>query len=103
MNANMEQDWTRLGELARDPRLRERALTYCEGAMKLYDVEELADVLRVTPKTVRAWIRSGELRASDLGHRMGFRVAEEDLQAFLATRIVIPKTNDQGDEEEGEA
>ena len=44
-------------------------------------VQEVADRLKVSEATVRQWIRSGELRAIDIGK--GWRVPDRDLAVFL--------------------
>jgi excisionase family DNA binding protein len=52
--------------------------------IQLFTVAETAEMLRVATRTVRRWITSGDLVA----HRLGgvVRIAESDLQAFLALR-----------------
>ena len=35
--------------------------------IKMYDVQETAEVLKVTPQTVRQFIRRGELKAKRIG------------------------------------
>ncbi len=50
-----------------------------------FTVDEVAERLKVNPVTVRGWIRSGELKAVQLG-RAGYRIIEADLQAFLDQR-----------------
>jgi excisionase family DNA binding protein len=52
-------------------------------------VQELADRLKVNEATVRQWIRDGELRAIDIGK--GWRIADSDLEAFLATLATRPR------------
>ena len=47
-------------------------------------VQELAERLEVAEATVRRWIKSGELRAIDIGK--GWRIADADLEHFLRTR-----------------
>lgn len=47
-------------------------------------VQELAQRLEVAEATVRHWIKSGELRAIDIGK--GWRIADTDLQRFLRAR-----------------
>jgi excisionase family DNA binding protein len=49
---------------------------------RLLAVTDIADLLRVSIKTVRRWIDRGDLRAHHLGRCV--RVSEEDLNAFLA-------------------
>ena len=51
---------------------------------KLYTVQEVAERVRTTPETVRRWLRSGRLRGIRLGGtKLGYRIAESDLQRFL--------------------
>jgi len=53
----------------------------------------IANQLRVSPEKVLAWIRKAELRAinvSDGNRRPRYRVAPEDLEAFLERRVVQP-------------
>jgi excisionase family DNA binding protein len=44
-------------------------------------IEEVAVELKLTPQTVRNWIKSGKLRATKHGHV--FRVTREDLDAMF--------------------
>lgn len=46
--------------------------------------EEVAARLRVTPATVRAWLKSGELRGVRI--RRAWRINPGELEAFLAPR-----------------
>jgi excisionase family DNA binding protein len=48
----------------------------------LRDVKAAAEVLAVSPWTVRAWIRDGKLRPVRLGRLV--RLAESELQRFMA-------------------
>ena len=52
---------------------------------KYLKIEEVADVLAVEVSEISSWIETGQLRAIRLG--TGFRVAEDDLEKFLATRV----------------
>jgi excisionase family DNA binding protein len=52
---------------------------------KMYTVQEVAQQLRVSERTVRNWIEQGELVAFSIGKR-GYRIAESDLNAFIAKR-----------------
>jgi excisionase family DNA binding protein len=52
-------------------------------------VQELAERLEVAEATVRQWIRSGELRAIDIGK--GWRIADTDLDQFLRARDTAPR------------
>jgi excisionase family DNA binding protein len=47
-------------------------------------VEEVARQFRVTPETVRTWIRSGELDAVDVGGK--YRIYRADLDDFKERR-----------------
>ncbi len=47
-------------------------------------VEEAAGRLKVNAVTVRRWLRSGRLPGRNLGHRIGYRIREEDVRAVLA-------------------
>lgn len=55
-------------------------------------VKELADRLRVAEATVRRWIRSGALRAIDIGK--GWRISASDLDQFLQAHETAPKRAD---------
>jgi excisionase family DNA binding protein len=48
---------------------------------KLYTVEQAADMLQVTPKTVRRWLQSKQLKGVLAGRF--WRIQESDLKAFL--------------------
>jgi excisionase family DNA binding protein len=53
------------------------------GPEKLYSPEGAADYLGVHVQTVRAWIRSGRLRASRLAGQRALRIRASDLQSVL--------------------
>lgn len=55
-------------------------------------VQELAERLEVAEATVRQWIKSGKLRAIDIGK--GWRVADSDLERFLKARETAPREMD---------
>lgn len=55
-------------------------------------VQELADRLEVAEATVRQWIKSGVLRAIDIGK--GWRIADTDLERFLKARETAPRASD---------
>ena len=59
-----------------------RPTTPCR--FRLLMVNEVAELLQVSSKTVRRWIERQELRTHRLGRQL--RVTEEDLAAFLAQR-----------------
>lgn len=45
-----------------------------------YSVADVADTLGLSPKTIRKWIRSGELDAWDVGGRSGFRIRKSEAE-----------------------
>jgi excisionase family DNA binding protein len=47
--------------------------------------EQVAQALKVTPQTIRNWIRKGALPAEKYGHV--FRIRREDFEAFAGTRV----------------
>ncbi len=50
---------------------------------KYRTVEEVADELRVTPETVRRWLRAGELPGLNLGRKAGWRIDATDFEEFI--------------------
>lgn len=52
-------------------------------------VREVADRLKVAEATVRHWIKTGELRAIDIGK--GWRISDSDLADFLMSHETAPK------------
>jgi excisionase family DNA binding protein len=58
--------------------------------MKLYDVRNAAQVLSVSPWTVRAYIRNGKLPAIRMGRLV--RLTDEDLSQFILSAKSRPTT-----------
>ena len=58
---------------------------------QLRTVREVARVLHVRDKQVRQWVTTGELAVINLGdeQRSNYRISEQDLQAFIASRRVV--------------
>ena len=50
--------------------------------MPLHTVEEAAELMKVSPDTVREWVRSGRLRASKLAGSKTLRISTDDITAF---------------------
>jgi excisionase family DNA binding protein len=57
-------------------------------------VKDVADRLKVAEATVRQWIRSGQLRAIDIGK--GWRIADADLAVFLMAHQTAPRPPSAG-------
>ena len=51
---------------------------------RMLAVTDIAEMMRVSTRTVRRWIDRGDLRVHRLGRQV--RVSEEDLAAFLNQR-----------------
>jgi excisionase family DNA binding protein len=56
------------------------------------DPPDVASLLKCSPDTVRDWIRSGQLRASNVasGNRPRWKIQRSDLETFLQTRQADP-------------
>jgi excisionase family DNA binding protein len=51
---------------------------------QLLTVQDVASRLRITPETVRRWLRTGKLRGALLGgDKMGYRIAEGEVLRLL--------------------
>ena len=53
-------------------------------AIKFFTIDEVAESLRVSTRTVRRWIDRGDLVAHHFG--VAVRISDTDLRAFLALR-----------------
>ena len=56
-------------------------------AEKLFTPEEVADMVSVSPATVRAWLRDGLLKGVKLGGKKIWRIKEKDLQEFINREV----------------
>lgn len=52
--------------------------------MKIYTVEEVADLLKIKPETVRVMLRDNELNGFKAGK--AWRVTEEDLKKYIQSQ-----------------
>ena len=52
--------------------------------MKIYTVEEVADLLKIKPTTVRAMLRDNELNGFKAGK--AWRVTEDDLKKYIQSQ-----------------
>jgi len=64
---------------------------------KLLTVDEVAEILQVSPTTVYRRIQAGELPAIKLGHRQ-VRIKPEDLEAYIEAHRI---TGEQAESESG--
>lgn len=46
-----------------------------------YTIQEVAKALKVTPQTIRAWVKQGKLKAQRIGKPI--LITEENLKQFL--------------------
>ena len=58
------------------------------SGIKLYDVKEVAEMLKSTEATIRAYFRDGKLRGRKLNGK--WRVSEENLKRFINGDPVEP-------------
>ena len=54
--------------------------TIIEG-IKFYTIPETATALKVTPQTIRAWIKQGKIKSQRIGRPIF--ITENNLKAFL--------------------
>ena len=58
--------------------------TVIEG-IKFYTIPETAKALRVTPQTIRAWIKQGKLKGQRIGRPI--LITENNLKEFLNIKL----------------
>jgi excisionase family DNA binding protein len=56
---------------------------------QFFSVKDVAELLKVGQVTVRNWVKSGDLRAVDVGRE--WRIAPKDLEAFLQRHTNRPE------------
>lgn len=54
--------------------------TIIEG-IKFYTIPEIAEALKVTPQTIRAWIKQGKIKSQRIGRPI--LITESNLKEFL--------------------
>ena len=57
--------------------------TVIEG-IKFYTIPETAQALKVTPQTIRAWIKQGKLKSQRIGRPI--LITENNLKEFLSPK-----------------
>jgi len=59
--------------------------------MKLYTVDEVAQILRLSKRTVYSYIEFGYLRAIQVGEKKALRIPEDALNEFLELNQTVFK------------
>ena len=54
--------------------------------MKIYDLQEVCEILKMNVQTIRIYIKEGKLKASKVGRK--YVITEEDFKAFLESQRV---------------
>ncbi len=54
--------------------------------MEFYTTKEVAEMLKVTKKTINQYVREGKIKAIDMGNQ--YRFTEEQLEDFVRENIV---------------
>ena len=60
--------------------------------MKLYDLDEVVELLGLNIQTIRIYIKEGKLKASKVGRK--YVVTDEEIKEFLKANEVQPKSED---------
>lgn len=61
--------------------------------MKIYNLDEVCDLLKMNKQTIRKYIRNGKLKASKVGTH--YMVTDEAIKEFLKANEIQPKTDDE--------
>lgn len=59
--------------------------------IRVYTLDEVADIMKVTKRTLYNYIKAGTLHAVKIGKY--WRVSEESLQAFISTGTTVANAN----------
>ena len=54
--------------------------------MKIYDLQEVCEILKMNIQTIRIYIKEGKLKASKVGRK--YVITEEDFKSFLESQRV---------------
>ena len=57
--------------------------------MKIYTVQEIAEILGISRKTTQKYVRQGDIKAIRLGNQL--RITEQAFMDFLESKTVIVK------------
>jgi excisionase family DNA binding protein len=52
---------------------------------RLLTIEEAAEIMKVSPKTMHAWLKAGKVKAARIGK--GYRIRPADLEAFVQEAV----------------
>ena len=61
--------------------------------MKIYNLDEVCELLKMNKQTIRKYIRNGKLKASKVGTH--YMVQDEAIKEFLKDTQIQPKTEDK--------
>ena len=61
--------------------------------MKVYDINEVCELLKMNIQTIRIYIREGKLKASKVGRK--YIITEENLKEFLEATQIEPKKENE--------
>ncbi len=53
----------------------------------MYTVEEFAKIMRVTPLTVRRWIKAGKIKIVQFGKGSPVRISEEEVNRLKKGKV----------------
>lgn len=84
-------DLERMIEAIVDRRLEERLAELRAPSSEYLSVAEAAALARVTPGTIRRWVRAGELTRHEAGSRV--RIRRDELERLLACEVVPIEKN----------
>lgn len=59
--------------------------------IKVYTLDEVADILKVTRRTLYNYIKAGKLPAVKMGKY--WRVSQNSLQSFISIGTIVPDEN----------
>ena len=62
------------------------------SGVKLYDVKEVADMLKSTEATIRAYFREGKLKGRKINGK--WHITEENLKRFINGEPIVPYQQD---------
>ena len=67
--------------------------------LKVYTLDEVCDILKVTKRTIYSYIKADKLHAVKMGNY--WRVSEENLKAFIETGTPVLDENRRKENREG--